>query len=216
MRSFVIAAVMTGLVAGAGYVLAPAPGTGSALRAGAPAEPVASDEAASASDSAFEADEPAAAAGRSEAAAASSGTRTYYQWIDERGAVRFARTLEEVPPAWRERAGKVEVDASAFIPTPARRAARPARALPAAIDEEPRRARHDVTIYTAPWCGWCRKTIAFLDARGIDYVNKDIEADEDWAEELEQKTGGRGIPLVEIDGSRIHGYNPGEMAALLD
>lgn len=217
MRSFVIAAVMTGLVAGAGYVLAPAPRAVSAAGSGMPAELAASDAALPTADSGLANDAPAASDAHGEAASAALGKRTYYQWIDERGAVRFARTLEEVPPTWRERAGKVEVDARSFLPGAERPAPRrAARAVPAAIDEEPRRALHDVTVYTAPWCGWCRKTLAFLDARGIDYVNKNIEADEDWAEELEEKTGGRGIPLVEIDGVSIHGYNPAKMAALLE
>ncbi|HEU4428012.1 MAG TPA: hypothetical protein VFT98_04615, partial [Myxococcota bacterium] len=55
-----------------------------------------------------------------------NGKRVFYQWTDERGSVRFARSLEEVPPAWREKAGQVEVDASAFQAQPARRAKPPA------------------------------------------------------------------------------------------
>jgi glutaredoxin len=210
MRSFAIAAVMTGLVAGAGYLLAPEPRAASpappAFDAPAPArESVAANASAIAS---------AAEAPHSDATSPATSARTYYQWTDERGAVRFAQSLDAVPAQWRERAGKIEVDASAYLP-PVRTASR-TRGSPAAIADEPRSALHDVTVYTAPWCGWCRKTLAFLDERGVDYVNKDIEADGDWAAELQEKTGGRSIPVVEIDGSMIRGYNPSEMAALLE
>jgi glutaredoxin len=174
MRSFAIAALVTALVAGAGFTLAP----------GAPSDGV-------------------AAVPSGAAATAARPTRTFYQWTDERGVARFASSLEEVPVAWRERAGQIEVDAAAFAPKNAAAAART-------------EAGHEVTIYTAPWCGWCRKTIAFLDERGVEYVNKDIEADAAHEAELVAKSGGTAIPFVEIDGTQIRGYNPIEMAALLE
>ena len=36
-----------------------------------------------------------------------------------------------------------------------------------------------------------------------------------WKEELIEKTGGTGIPVVEIDGEIIRGYDPDRMAELL-
>ena len=137
-----------------------------------------------------------------------------YQWVDERGSVNFAASLDEVPEAWRQRAGQVELDAGSFAKTRASSlSASPSRRQ----ESMPDSARaHEVTVYTVPWCGWCRKTLAFLDERGVDYVNKDIEADEQYAAELRDKTGGSAIPFVEIDGSQIHGFDPGKMAELLD
>ncbi len=174
MRSFAIAALMTALVAGLGFAFGP--------RLALPSE----GQAAAAPE-----------------AQSARPTRTFYQWTDERGVARFARSLDDVPPEWRERAGQIEVDAAAFAPKNA-----------AAVAE--REAAHEITIYTAPWCGWCRKTIAFLDERGVDYVNKDIEADPANQDELIAKSGGKSIPFVEIDGTQIRGYNPHEMAALLE
>lgn len=139
---------------------------------------------------------------------------TYYQWVDDRGSVHFEKSLDAVPADWRDRAGRVEIDPAAVRkPTPAR--VKPAaRVAVEEVEATPSRV-HDVTIYTAPWCGWCRKTIAFLDQRGIDYVNKDIEADPGYEEELREKTGRTSIPLVEIDGEQIRGFDPGQMTALL-
>lgn len=37
--------------------------------------------------------------------------RVYYQYTDESGAVRFVQSLLEVPEAWRDRAGRVELAA---------------------------------------------------------------------------------------------------------
>ena len=214
MRSLMIAAVVTALVGGIGFVF-----TGELPAKAPPGAALSVAELEQALDGASQplvdaASEPAARAVATEEAAPAA-KHVFYQWVDERGSVRFARSLEEVPAAWRERAGQVEIDASSFTKAKPRAGAREARgATPEATAYAG--AAHDVTVYTAPWCGWCRKTLAFLDERGVEYVNKNIEADEEFADELEEKTGGRSIPLVEIDGSLIRGYNPGEMAALLE
>jgi len=213
MRSFVIAALVTGLVAGLGFALAPAP---HAPAAGAQNASEA-DELADASAAPEQAGARRDASDRADTspAAPSTGKRTFYQWTDERGSVRFARSLDDVPAEWRARAGQVEVDTAAYQP---KRGASPGARRPYSqpIAAERRAGFHDVTVYTAPWCGWCRKTLAFLDDRDVDYVNKNIEADDDYADELEEKSGGHSIPFVEIDGKQIRGYNPREMAALLE
>lgn len=139
----------------------------------------------------------------------------FYQWVDERGSVNFAASLDDVPVAWRKRAGQVEFDAGAFVQADASSRAMPSHRPQPLPDAAPNRFR-EVTVYTAPWCGWCRKTLAFLDERGVDYVNKDIEADEEYAAELREKTGRNAVPFVEIDGSEVRGFNPAKMTALLD
>jgi len=216
MRSFLIAVVMTALVAGVGFVAAPTPRAGEPNRA---ARVVEAEPSAALEEAVETADAEEARAPNSSPGLPANGKRVFYQWTDERGSVRFARSLEEVPPAWREKAGQVEVDASAFQAQPERRAKPPApepALRSSAAEPERRRDWHDVTIYTAPWCGVCRRTLAYLDARGVEYREKDIEEDEEWAEELHEKTGGAGgVPLVEIDGTRLHGFRPAEMDALL-
>lgn len=207
MRAFVIAAGMTALVAGVGFTLAPEP------RAGAPAPREAAASPAAAAEE-IAAPEDVVAEAQSEPAPAAPGKHVFYQWVDEHGAVRFARTREEVPAAWRERAGQIEVDDHTFAPKPAAAPSHPSARPASGRAERPR--VHEVTVYTAPWCGWCRKTLAWLDERGVDYVNKDIEADDDWAEELEERSGGHSIPYVLIDGTPVRGYSPGKMEALLD
>jgi glutaredoxin len=211
MRSFAIAAVMTALVAGLGYALVPAARDPSEAKKNAIAArgELAAESAAQGDDSANAESEPEASA------TPAASKRTFFQWTDERGTVRFARSLDEVPPAWRERAGQIEVDSAAYVPKP--RAQASATRKPYSNVPELTGARFaDVTVYTAPWCGWCRKTLAWLDERDVDYTNKDIEESEEYAAELVQKSGGRSIPFVEIDGTQIRGYNPNEMAALLE
>jgi glutaredoxin len=141
---------------------------------------------------------------------------TFYRYTDESGSVRFVTSLAEVPRHLRDRAQPVtqnrvqRAPASAAAQKPAPRAERPAR-------REPALARNrEVIVYTTSWCGWCRKTLAFLDENDIDYENRDIEADDAWRDELEEKTGSTSIPVVEIDGEIIRGYDPQRMRQLLE
>jgi glutaredoxin len=139
--------------------------------------------------------------------APASGRRVYWQYVDGDGAVRFVRSLEEIPAAWRDRAGRIEMAASG----PAGGGAPAARPRAAAAT----RAAPEVVVYTTTWCGWCRRTLAWLDERGVAYVNKDIESDDRHREELLRKTGRISIPVVEIGGELVRGYDPSRMRELL-
>jgi glutaredoxin-like YruB-family protein len=180
---------------------------------------------AGAGESAFAAvlaDEAEAALAEVRGAAGDSGPETdrepatFYRYTDESGSVRFVTSLAEVPRHLRDRAQPVtqnrlqRAPASSAAAKPAPRAKRPTRAEPALA------RNRDVIVYTTSWCGWCRKTLAFLDKNGIDYENRDIEADDAWRDELEEKTGSTSIPVVEIDGEIIRGYDPQRMRQLLE
>jgi len=150
--------------------------------------------------------------------AARSDKDVYYQYVDDSGTVHFVQNLGDVPARWQSKAGRIEVEKTA--PAPRRggsRAAATGRAAARNSTQKPVAYRTDpeVVVYTTTWCGWCRKTLAFLDERGVRYVNKDIEAN-DWnREELIEKTGRTSIPVVEINGEIIRGFNAERMEQLL-
>jgi glutaredoxin-like YruB-family protein len=149
---------------------------------------------------------------------APSNKDVYYQYVDDSGTVHFVQNLGDVPARWQSRAGRIEVEKTA--PAPRRGGSRPAATGRAAAKQPSRkpvayRTSPEVVVYTTTWCGWCRKTLAFLDERGVRYVNKDIEAN-DWnREELIEKTGRTSIPVVEINGEIIRGFNADRMEQLL-
>ena len=156
--------------------------------------------------------------GEADPAAAPSNKDVYYQYVDDSGTVHFVQNLGDVPARWQSRAGRIEVEKTA--PAPRRGGSRPAATGRAAAKQPSRkpvayRTDPEVVVYTTTWCGWCRKTLAFLDERGVRYVNKDIEAN-DWnREELIEKTGRTSIPVVEINGELIRGFNADRMEQLL-
>ena len=65
-----------------------------------------------------------------------------------------------------------------------------------------------VKVYSAEWCPWCRKTKEWLKERKIKFQEIDIEKNPKAAEELVEKSGQTGIPVIEIDGQIIVGFNP--------
>lgn len=73
---------------------------------------------------------------------------------------------------------------------------------------------HDVVMYGTAWCGYCAKTRQYFAAHGIRYTEHDIEASEQGSREFEA-LGGKGIPLVLIDGTKVQGFNPEHMDYLL-
>jgi len=155
--------------------------------------------------------------GKESAAEADRDTGTFYRYTDASGSVHFVSSLADVPRAMRERAAAVSNDRVQHAAAAAPRRARPGPAKRNAEERMVQRAaEHEVVVYTTSWCGWCRKTLAFLTKEGVPYENRDIEANDMWRDELEEKTGSTSIPVVEIDGELIRGYNPARMQELLE
>ena len=72
-----------------------------------------------------------------------------------------------------------------------------------------------ITIYSTPACHYCAEAKAFLDSKGIPYTVKDVSADEKAAEELVEKSGQSGVPVIDIDGRVIVGYTEANLKRLL-
>lgn len=75
--------------------------------------------------------------------------------------------------------------------------------------------QHKVTIYSAPWCPWCNKAKQWFKAHKIRYVEKDVDADHKAAEEMMEKSGQTGIPVIDIDGEIVIGYDVPRLSRLL-
>lgn len=56
----------------------------------------------------------------------------------------------------------------------------------------------DLTVYSTPWCGDCRRLKKVLAEKKIDYAEIDIDADADAAAELHKATGRTAIPFVKL------------------
>lgn len=69
-----------------------------------------------------------------------------------------------------------------------------------------------VIVYGAAWCGFCRKAAKWLTDRGVPFVEKDIEKDEEAADELVAKLraagkSGSSIPWIDVGGELLNGFD---------
>lgn len=70
-----------------------------------------------------------------------------------------------------------------------------------------------VIMYSAAWCGVCKKAAKFLDENKIAYTEKDIEKDPKAAADLKakaQKAGVQigGVPVFDVGGKILPGFDP--------
>ena len=76
-----------------------------------------------------------------------------------------------------------------------------------------------IIMYSTSWCGVCTKARSFMRAQNLIFVEKDIEKDKTAARELAmkgRKTGVRtsGVPVFDIGGQLISGFDPNTIAKL--
>jgi glutaredoxin-like YruB-family protein len=64
-----------------------------------------------------------------------------------------------------------------------------------------------VTIYSTTWCAYCHAAKDYFDKLKLAYTDKDIEKDPKAAEESIAKSNQMGIPVIDIDGTIIVGFD---------
>ena len=74
---------------------------------------------------------------------------------------------------------------------------------------------HKVTVWSTSNCPWCHKTKEWLDEHNIKYKDVNVEEDTKAAEEMIEKSGQRGVPVIDIDGKIIVGFDPETMKKYL-
>ncbi len=64
-----------------------------------------------------------------------------------------------------------------------------------------------VKVYTATWCAFCHMAKEYLDKLGVKYSDLDVEHDINNGREAVEKSGQRGIPVLDIGGDIIVGFD---------
>jgi glutaredoxin 3 len=66
---------------------------------------------------------------------------------------------------------------------------------------------HKVIVYSAVWCGFCHMAKEYFTKLDVAYEEKDIEQDPRFAQESIDKSGQMGIPVIDINGTIIIGFD---------
>ncbi len=74
----------------------------------------------------------------------------------------------------------------------------------------------EIKVYSTPSCPYCYTLKAFLDEKGFSYEDIDVAEDAQGREEMIQKTGQMGVPVAEIDGQIVIGFDRERICQILN
>lgn len=72
-----------------------------------------------------------------------------------------------------------------------------------------------VKIYTTPSCVYCRMTKEFFKAHNVEFKEFDVATDLAAREEMITKSGQFGVPVTDINGELVIGFDQARLTALL-
>ena len=73
----------------------------------------------------------------------------------------------------------------------------------------------NVTIYSTPTCTYCRATKEFFAEHNVQYTEHNVATDFERRNEMIEKSGQMGVPVIMIDNDMVIGYNKPRLAQLL-
>ncbi len=73
----------------------------------------------------------------------------------------------------------------------------------------------NVTIYSTPTCPWCKKVKQFLDVNKVAYKDMNVASDVAARKEMVKKSGQLGVPVLDIDGQIVVGYDEPKLKEIL-
>ena len=76
-------------------------------------------------------------------------------------------------------------------------------------------ADSDIIIYGAEWCAFCHTAMRYLDDKGVKYKYIDVDKDPAAGLAAVDKSGQRGIPVIDLAGDIIIGFDRPKIDASL-
>lgn len=72
-----------------------------------------------------------------------------------------------------------------------------------------------VTIYSTPSCGYCHKAKDYFRQSGVQFTDYNVAQNMSKAQEMVSKSGQMGVPVIDINGRVIVGFNIPEIEKAL-
>jgi glutaredoxin 3 len=73
-----------------------------------------------------------------------------------------------------------------------------------------------VIIYSTPTCGYCKVAKSFFQEHNVEFEEKDVAVDQAAREEMVAKSSQMGVPVIDIDGNIVIGFDQARLSQLLD
>ena len=68
-----------------------------------------------------------------------------------------------------------------------------------------------IKVYTTPSCSWCSVVKKYFHGRGVRFTEYDVSRDQRKYEEMVSKSHQMGVPVLDMGGKVIVGFNKAEI-----
>jgi glutaredoxin 3 len=72
-----------------------------------------------------------------------------------------------------------------------------------------------ITIYTTPTCVYCKMSKEFFKEHNVAYEEKNVAEDASARDLMIQKSGQMGVPVIDVDGQIVVGFDKVKLSELL-
>jgi glutaredoxin 3 len=72
-----------------------------------------------------------------------------------------------------------------------------------------------VKVYSTPTCPYCKMAKQFLTENKVEFEDIDVSVNQNMAHEVIQKSGQMGVPVLDIDGRIVVGFDKARIKQLL-
>ena len=72
-----------------------------------------------------------------------------------------------------------------------------------------------IKVYSTPTCPYCKMAKQFLAENNVQFEDIDVSVNQNAAQEMIQKSGQMGVPVLDIDGQIVVGFDKGKIKQLL-
>lgn len=73
----------------------------------------------------------------------------------------------------------------------------------------------NVIIYSTPTCTYCNLAKDYMKSKGVAYTEINVATDLEKRKEMIEKTGQMGVPVIDVDGKVMVGFEESRLAELL-
>jgi len=72
-----------------------------------------------------------------------------------------------------------------------------------------------VIVFSTPTCSYCNMAKSYFREKGIKYTDIDVSRDQAAARDMVRRSGQMGVPVIDIGGKLVVGFNRPQVNALL-
>jgi len=119
-----------------------------------------------------------------------------YKWVDEEGAIHFTDT-----PPKDAKTKKVKIKVNTYKSVQVIRPKTKVASIKKSMGDD-----KTVIMYSAEWCGVCRKAKHYFKEKNIAFTEYDIDKNKE-AKQKYKLLNARGIPVIFIDEVRLNGFS---------